>query len=124
MTAYDVYNDVQECDYTGAAINGIGFLPFGSLGKVGSKAFPLLERALVWKLGNKAATIGGRLYSNHALDQMQNVGLVPSVIENTIKWGEKVKSSSEDTTRLYEAANNLTVVINKNGDVVTVFYGK
>jgi RHS repeat-associated protein len=40
-TAYDIYNDTQNCDYAGAAINGIGFLPFGKIAKVGTVVFKL-----------------------------------------------------------------------------------
>jgi hypothetical protein len=32
-------------------------------------------------LGNKAVEIGGRLYTGHALDGMQRVGIIPSVVE-------------------------------------------
>ncbi len=40
-TAYDVNNDVQECNYTGAALNGLTLLPFGKIAKVGSIVFKL-----------------------------------------------------------------------------------
>ncbi|MDY2796010.1 VENN motif pre-toxin domain-containing protein [[Pasteurella] aerogenes] len=38
---------------------------------------------------NKADYINGREYSGHALDRMQDRGILPSIIENAIRTGEK-----------------------------------
>jgi RHS repeat-associated protein len=121
-TAHDVYQDVKSCNYDQAALAALGFLP---IGRVGSKALPLLDRSLVWMLGNRAANIGGRHYTSHALNQMQNVGIVPSAVENVIKWGKEVPSSSPTTIKKYDAVNNLSVSYAKDtGNVVTVHYGQ
>ncbi|NGX48143.1 MAG: hypothetical protein K1000chlam3_01533, partial [Chlamydiae bacterium] len=68
-------------------------------------------------------TIQNRLYSGHALDQMQNRGFVPSIVENTIKKG-RVFSTKAGTIGYYDSANNVRVIVNpNNGKVVTVIPG-
>ena len=37
---------------------------------------------------NKSDYINGREYSGHALDRMQDRGILPSVVEHTIKTGK------------------------------------
>jgi RHS repeat-associated protein len=68
-------------------------------------------------------TIQNRLYSGHALDQMQNRGFVPSVVENTINKGQ-IFSTKSGTVGYYDCVNNVRVIINSNnGKVVTVIPG-
>ena len=50
---------------------------------------------------NKPTTIMGRDYSGHALDRMQERGLVPSVVENTIAHGTPSAGSKPGTTAHY-----------------------
>ena len=71
---------------------------------------------------NKPTKIGGRNYSGHALDRMQDRGIMPSVVENTVKVGKSTPSYG-GTVRYYDSANNITVIINSKGKVVTVTYG-
>lgn len=40
-------------------------------------------------LGNTPTKINGRTYSGHALDLMQRDGVMPSVVENAIRNGQK-----------------------------------
>jgi len=70
---------------------------------------------------NAPGVIGGRAYSGHALDQMQSRGFVPSVVEDTIGLG--VSAPSRGATVYYGSANNVSVVLNSNGRVITVSYG-
>lgn len=72
---------------------------------------------------NQTSTVGNREYSGHALDRMQDRGIMPSVVENTIKTGAAT-SSRGNTTVYYDATNNVSVVTNSSGKVVTVKYGK
>ncbi len=72
---------------------------------------------------NEVGTISNREYSGHALDRMQDRGIMPSVVENTIKTGN-VTPSRGNTTVYYDATNNVSVVTNSSGKVVTVKYGK
>jgi len=72
---------------------------------------------------NTSTEIGGISYSGHALDRMQDRGLMPSVIKNTINNG--VISDGRLGTKLYyDKINNVSVVRNSQGKVVTVKYGK
>jgi hypothetical protein len=72
---------------------------------------------------NAPATINGRQYSGHALDQMQNRGLTPSVIENVIATGRRFPTRS-GTAGFFDKANRLKVIVNsENGRVVTVVPG-
>lgn len=72
---------------------------------------------------NEAGTISNREYSGHSLDRMQDRGIMPSVVENTIKTGVATPSRG-NTTSYYDATNNVSVVTNSSGKVVTVKYGK
>ncbi len=72
---------------------------------------------------NAPAVISNREYSGHALDRMQDRGITPSVVENVIKNGSS-KSSRGSTISHYDAVNNISVVTNSSGKVVTVKYGK
>jgi len=72
---------------------------------------------------NNPTNIDGRNYSGHALDRMQDRGIMPSVVKDTIKNGSQTVGT-KSTTNHYSPANNVTVVTNKRGDVVTVSHGK
>jgi RHS repeat-associated protein len=73
---------------------------------------------------NASANIGGRTYTGHALDQMQNRGLTPSVIENTISSGATRAGNTAAEIRYFDSVNNLSVVLDRaSGRVVTVRYG-
>lgn len=91
---------------------------------VGSRLAPLAARGT--SFGNEGAIVGGRAYTAHALDAMQNTGIYPSIVENTIRYGLNTKySSSEGTARLYDVVNDVTVVIGESdGRVITTFYGR
>lgn len=72
---------------------------------------------------NQPATISNREYSGHALDRMQDRGIIPSVVENTIKNG-KSTPSRDGTTVHFDPENKVSVVTNESGRVVTVKYGE
>ena len=72
---------------------------------------------------NKPTNIGGRDYTAHALDRMQDRGIPLSVVENTIKNGKK-SPSRDGTFSHYDSVNNVTVITNNSGGVVMVRYGK
>nr|WP_231398269.1 hypothetical protein [Photorhabdus temperata] len=54
---------------------------------------------------------------------MQDRGITPSVVENTIKNGMSTPSRG-GTTVHYDPMNNVSIVTNESGKVVTVKYGK
>ncbi|MCI2290157.1 hemagglutinin repeat-containing protein [Enterobacter sp. I4] len=71
---------------------------------------------------NQPATISNREYSGHALDRMQDRGVTPSVVENTIKNGQSTPSRG-GTTVHFDPESKISVVTNETGRVVTVKYG-
>lgn len=71
---------------------------------------------------NEDAVIAGRHFSKHAIDRMQDRGILPSVVENAISNGKPTPSRG-GTTIHYDATNKVSVVTNKSGGVVTVTYG-
>ena len=68
--------------------------------------------------------IVGRTFSGHALDQMQSRGVMPSVVENTIRVGKATADPIPGRVRFYDATNKITVVTNEKGHVVTVIPGR
>jgi RHS repeat-associated protein len=69
---------------------------------------------------NQPAMIGNRLFTGHALDQMQSRGITPSVVLNTL---ETVKPTSGNTagSLVFDDSNNgVRVVINPNGSIKTI----
>ncbi|RYG77212.1 DUF4258 domain-containing protein [bacterium] len=74
---------------------------------------------------NTPATIGGRDYTGHAIDRMQQRGLVPSVVEDAIANGLSKPGRVPGTTDSYSFANDVTAVTDTaSGRVVTTFPGK
>lgn len=71
---------------------------------------------------NQPSTISNREYSGHALDRMQDRGITPSVVENTIKNGRSTPSRG-GTTVHYDPESKVSIVTNESGRVVTVKYG-
>jgi filamentous hemagglutinin len=70
---------------------------------------------------NQPGTISNREYSGHALDRMQDRGITPSVVENTIKNGKSTPSRG-GTTVHFDPESKVSVVTNESGRVVTVKY--
>jgi RHS repeat-associated protein len=71
---------------------------------------------------NSPAVIGGRSYSGHALDQMQGRGILPSAVEDAIGYSTPAPSRG-GTSVFYSSANDLSVVVNSEGRVVTTSFG-
>jgi hypothetical protein len=72
---------------------------------------------------NPPQVINGRPYTGHAVDRMQQYGLVPSVIENTIEHGQEFEGKIWRTVH-YDPVNNVEVILEPWGEVVTVGYRK
>lgn len=73
---------------------------------------------------NSPAAIENRLYFGHALDRMQERGIPPSVVDDTIANGQANPGNTPGTTTYYSATNNVTVVkSNTTGRIVTVRKG-
>ncbi len=72
------------------------------------------------RVQNVPGSVGGREFSGHAFDQMRNRGLVPSVVENTIQTGQKLPGTTSRTTVFFDPVNNVKVITNQAGRVITV----
>lgn len=72
---------------------------------------------------NSPTTINERYYTAHALDRMQDRGIPPSAVEDTIKNNPSTNSYNS-TRKFYSPSNNVTVITNSTGDVVMVRKGK
>ncbi len=73
---------------------------------------------------NAPTTIGGRPCSGHAIDRMQQRGIPPSVVENTIQHGHVGPGSTPGTVVYYDPVNNVSVVVDPTTRrVVTVSWG-
>ena len=94
----------------------------GGNGFLGHKGFEL-KNASFQSVRNKPANIKGRAYSGHSLDQMQNRGFTLSVIEETIQKGSHSIGKNPGTMAYYDSANDVTVIVNTEGRVITVSYG-
>jgi hypothetical protein len=88
----------------------------------GSKRAPL-DYAPYQKFRNEPAVINGRKYAGHALDRMQDRGLMPSVMENTIQNNVGLPNKVSGRVQFYDAINNVSVVT-ENGEVVTILHGR
>lgn len=102
-----------------------------SLERVSDAALPLGSKRLQFNqpknpayqpLRNEATCIDGINYSGHAIDRMQDRGIMPSVVRNTIETGTP-KSSYGNTTIYSDPVNKVKVVVNADGKVVTAEYG-
>lgn len=82
-----------------------------------------LENSLYQPVRNNSTRINGRCYSSHAIDQMQNRGIVPSVVDNTILKNQKFHTNA-GTTGFYDPLNKIKVIMNsETKKIVTVIRG-
>ena len=98
-------------------------------GFLGSKNFELGnavqagDQVMVQGTRNVPTVINDVNYSGHALDQMQNRGIMPSVVENTMNVGTQFPTRA-GTVGYFDSVNNVRVIVNsQNGTVVTVIRG-
>jgi hypothetical protein len=100
-----------------------------AVGRKGSTK--ILEDGTVIKYGgeipiprgtNAPGQVSGRPYSGHAFDQMQARGLTPTVVEDAIANGSK-GYGSDGSIVYYSALNDISVVVSKEGVVITAGYG-
>jgi RHS repeat-associated protein len=86
----------------------------------GRRGEPLNNLEAVQPVRNQPGQVGGRNYSGHALDQMQNRGVVPSAVEEAIANGTRSAGRlGRDVHR--DSVNGVTVVFDRGTNtVVTV----
>lgn len=102
---------------------GLGEGVGGGGGFLGRKGFQL-KNPSYQKTQNQSTIINGQQYSGHVLDQMRNRGIMPSVVEETLKNG-KILASQGSVSHMYDPKNNISVIINeKTRNVITVRFGE
>jgi hypothetical protein len=80
--------------------------------------------ATVDETRNSPVLINGREYTPHALDRMQQQGIMPSVVEDATR-GPAIPGKEPGTNAYYDSVNNITVITDSTtGRVVTVDYGR
>jgi RHS repeat-associated protein len=115
LTVADVHTYYVVAGDTPVLVHNCGVDPSTP---TGSKGNPLRTNT-----PNTPDVIGGREYTGHALDRMQQQGITPSVVENAIS-GTPIPGKVPGTTAFYDSANNITVITDTGtGRVVTVDYG-
>jgi RHS repeat-associated protein len=111
--------DAAQAVEGGRALTSLGGIATGVLG---SKRSPL-RNATFQPLRNADGVIDGQAYAGHALDQMQNRGIMPSVVKNALERGVSSPDPIVGRLRSYDATNNITV-ITEGERVVTVVPGR
>ncbi len=72
---------------------------------------------------NSETIINNRLYSDHAIDRMQDRGIMPSVVEEAISHGKsRPDSKHSDRAQYYDKKNGIQVIVSLEGKVITVEY--
>ena len=93
----------------------------GRTGAAGKSSAPL-KNAPYQRTRNSSGEINGTPYTGHAFDQMQNRGIPPSAVQNTIDNGIPFQAGP-NAKGFYDPTNNLRVILGGNGQVVTVIPG-
>ena len=114
----------------GAALGGLGALILKNQGDSGDPkdegdkpaSTPIVRRGnpIEVKPGiNRPARLGGRIYSGHAIDQMQGRGVPPSAVEDAIQNGQASPGNNPGETT-YVSPNGVKVVTGADGQIITV----
>lgn len=88
-----------------------------STGYKGSRGNELKNRGSAAR--NQRTTINGKEYTGHALDQMQNRGITPSVVEDALSRGVKTDGYDGATQHTTEQSR---VITNPDGSIKTVYH--
>jgi hypothetical protein len=65
------------------------------------------------------------MYSGHAIDRIQQRGITPMAVENTIITGRITPDPIPGRLRHYDSVNNITAITDqKTGSVISVFFGE
>ena len=110
----------KESVFKNLVLSKPGTHRYGSI--LGSKRLQF-DYPLFQNVRNLPAIIEGIKYSGHALDKMQDRGIMPSLVKNAFENGLVVTGKKLDTFAHYDAINNMTVISNKFGRVITVSHG-
>ncbi len=89
---------------------------------VGSRSKPLVDRSVQNTLGNTPTIIDGVKYTGHALNSMQNAGIYPTMVKNVAGTGV-MSPARGGALMYYDMYNDMTVITNKGGDIITTYWG-
>ncbi len=89
----------------------------------GSRRAPL-DYAPYQKIRNESTFINGRKYSGHALDRMQDRGIMPSFVENTINTGNVSPTDLPGRFAHHDPVNKIRVIVGEKGQIITVIPGR
>lgn len=113
----DPEND-NDKQYSKGRVSNFSRHPSTPVGRKGQKPEVKLQDGI-----NKPTRIYGRDYTGHAIDSMQERGITPSVVENAIRHGKATQNYIPGRISHYDAINNLTVITDSLGKIITVSYG-
>lgn len=82
-----------------------------------------LEYRPDWLTRNQEAVIDRHRYTGHALDRMQNRGIVPSVVEDSIRNGRAYPTNHSARRQQYSSRNDIPTIVEED-DVVSMRFGK
>lgn len=85
----------------------------------GSRRAPL-DYAPFQTVRNETTVINNRTYVGHALDRMQDRGLMPSVVENAIETGKMSSTTIPGRVEYYDPVNNLRIIVQDNERIISV----
>ena len=73
---------------------------------------------------NTSTTIEGTTYTGHALDRMQQRGITPSVVQNTLHTGTASPGNTPGTLVIKDNANNISIITDSTKKrIITVRFG-
>ncbi|MET3731419.1 hypothetical protein [Moheibacter stercoris] len=125
-------------DYLNASLSAGAMMPFAGYAATGAKfankaanmgaklpvgrSGNVLEEFTKGVTRNTSTTINGTKFTGHALDQMQNRGVIsPTAVLDVIKNPGRVLEGNTPDTSVF-LRDNLKVITNKSGDVISVIW--
>ena len=95
----------------------------GSNGFLGRRGWEL-KNPSYQPIRNNPVIIGNRKYSAHAVDQMQNRGYMPSLIEHIVGTRTGGPNKVPGRIQYYDPNIRLKVITEADGEIVTIFTGR
>ena len=114
---YSNKNDIQEYNMFTTDMVDLLLIGKGVFNLVNSIK-NILTSKLASDIAKDAIIIGGREYSKHALERMEQRKIVPMIVEETIKRGVQIPGKTFGTT-IY-LTDEAKVILNESGKVITV----
>lgn len=125
--AYDALDIADEAEAVARATKKANVTTYGgeATDVVGNRRLQLNQSSngLESVTRNQEAVINNRLYSGHAIDRMQDRGIMPSVVEEAIIHGKsRPDPNHADRVQYYDKKNGIQIVTSLEGKIITVEY--